>query len=183
MTRSELDHLLRAAGELTGHNRFVLVGSTAIFAWYDRVPRHLAVSREADLFADGVNTATVEHIADVLENIGHLSIFDDTHGYYVDNVGPETAVLPIDWRTRSRAYQSSGTNGVIAVVPHPDDIAASKLYAGREKDLDWIAGAHMARFIDLDQVAARLESLPKITLERRDQARARLEAIRNRPVT
>jgi len=29
MTREDLDHLLRAAGDLTGHKRFVLIGSNA----------------------------------------------------------------------------------------------------------------------------------------------------------
>lgn len=47
MTRRELDHVLRAAGDLVGHKRFVLVGSAAIFAWQEAVPEVMTLSREA----------------------------------------------------------------------------------------------------------------------------------------
>lgn len=101
-----------------------------------------------------------ERISDILENIGHHSAFDDTYGYYVDGVGPHTAVLPVDWNMRSKEYHSPATNGVVAVVPHPDDIAISKLCAGREKDLDWVAAGQASGLIDLDTVTARVEKLP-----------------------
>lgn len=80
MTRDDLDHLLRAAGDLTGHKRFVLVGSNATFAWQESVPEIMTLSREADLFASDVSDDEVERISDLLENIGHLSVFDETHG-------------------------------------------------------------------------------------------------------
>jgi len=163
MRPDNLDHLLRAAGDLTGHKRFVLVGSSAIFAWRQAVPEAMAMSREADLFAADVGDEEVERLSDVLENIGHLSAFDDTHGYYVDGVGPRTAVLPLDWRVRSKVYSSPATNGVSAVVPHPEDIALSKLCAGREKDLEWVSAAHDAGFIDLDRMAVRVPELPGST--------------------
>lgn len=51
MKRRDLDHILRAAGDLTGHTEFVLVGSNAIFAWHDKVPLPMMLSREADLYA------------------------------------------------------------------------------------------------------------------------------------
>lgn len=160
MTREDLDHLLRAAGDLTGHKRFVLIGSNAIFAWYKDVPPPMMVSREADIFASDVSDEEAERIADLLENIGHLSTFDDTHGYYVDGVGPQTAVLPSDWRVRSKTYHSPATNGVVAIAPHPEDLAAAKLYAGREKDLEWVRAAYSAGFIDLERVAHRIAGLP-----------------------
>lgn len=113
----------------------------------------MAISREADLFAYGVSAEEAERIADQLEDIGQLSQFDDTHGYYADGVGPETAVLPRDWRSRSKTYETPATNGVVAIVPHPQDIAASKLYAGRPKDLDWVLEAKRAGYIELNSLA------------------------------
>jgi hypothetical protein len=167
MTREELDHVLRAAGDLTGHKRFVLVGSNAIFAWHESVPEIMARSREADLYASDVSDEEADRISDELENIGQLSEFDETHGYYVDGVGPHTAVLPVDWRTRSKLYVSAATNGVVAIVPHPEDIALSKLCAGRDKDLDWVGAAHASGLIELGVVAARVEKLPDRTPEER----------------
>lgn len=180
MTRDDLDHLLRAAGDLTAHKSFVLVGSNAIFAWHRHVPKQLMLSREADIFASDVSDETAEQISDLLENIGHLSVFDDTHGYYVDGVGPHTAVLPIDWRERCRRYSSPATNGVVAIVPHPDDIAASKLCAGREKDVDWVSVAYAAKLVDLDVVAERVAQLPDQTDGKRRHMQALLEIIRRR---
>ncbi|MDP3746713.1 MAG: hypothetical protein Q8Q88_06645 [Phenylobacterium sp.] len=180
MTRRELDHLLRAAGDLTGHKRFVLVGSNAIFAWYEHVPERMMISREADMFASDVSDDEVERISDLLENIGQLSVFDDTHGYHVDGVGPETAKLPSDWRERCRIYVSPATNGVEAVVPHPEDIAVSKLFAGREKDLDWVSAAHGAGFIDLAEVASRIDKLPELADARRVRILELIEIVRRR---
>jgi hypothetical protein len=180
MKRADLDHLLRAAGEVTGHRRFVLVGSTAIFAWHEQVPHRLMVSREADLYATDVSEQEAEDISDLLGNIGHLSMFDDTHGYYVDGIGPRTAVLPSDWEDRSKVYFSKSTNGVVAIVPDPEDIAASKLYAGREKDLDWVGAAHTAGLVDLDKVAERIGKLPNLTDTRLTELLTLLEVVRRR---
>ena len=138
----------------------MLVGSAAIFAWLELVPESMAMSREADLYAADVSEAEAELIADQLENIGHHSDFDETYGYYADGVGPETAVLPNDWRDRSKVYETPATKGVQGIVPHPEDIALSKLCAGREKDLDWVSAAYGAQLIDLDTMVARLEKLP-----------------------
>ncbi len=180
MKRQDLDHLLRAAGDLTGHRRFVLVGSNAIFAWYDHVPERMMVSRELDLFAFDVSETVAEEISDLLENIGHLSVFDDTHGYYADGVGPQTAILPEDWRERSRLYAPLSAPNVEALAPHPEDIAASKLCAGRDKDLDWVGAAHAAGFVDLDRVAARLDRLPGLTELERSTVLDRIKAVQRR---
>jgi hypothetical protein len=173
MKRRDLDHLLRAAGEIAGHREFVLVGSAAIFAWHEHVPEPMNMSREVDLFASDVSREQAEEISDLLENIGHLSQFDDTHGYYVDGVSPETAILPPDWRDRSKTYASGATNGVTAIVPHPEDIAVSKLRAGRDKDVDWVQAAHAAGFIDRDRIAERIGAMPDLD----DVVRARMQQL------
>jgi hypothetical protein len=106
MERPNLDHLLRAAGDATGQKIFVLVGSAAIFAWRRVVPAHMAMSREADLFAFDVSERDAERIADELDgDLGQQSQFDETHGYCVDGVEPKTVVLPEDWRDRSKTHR------------------------------------------------------------------------------
>ena len=138
------------------------------------------MSRELDLFASDVSEAVAEEIADLLENIGHLSVFDDTHGYYVDGIGPHTAVLPEDWRDRSRLYTPPSAPGVVALAPHPEDIATSKLYAGRDKDLDWVGAAYAAGFINLDRVAERIDRLPDLTETMRSAVLDRISIVRHR---
>ena len=52
MTLAKVEHILRAAGNATGQKAFVLIGSSAIFVRSAIVPDSLAMSREADLFAN-----------------------------------------------------------------------------------------------------------------------------------
>jgi len=140
----------------------------------------MALSREADMYASDVSEEQAEQISDLLENIGQLSAFDDTHGYYVDGVGPHTAVLPVDWKERRKLNAPRAANGVVAVVPHPEDIALSKLCAGRDKDLDWIGAAHASGLIDLNSVSARVTTLPARNAEQTQRIRDLIEVARRR---
>lgn len=171
MNRPSLDHILRSARKVTGLDRFVLIGSAAILAWRDLVPPRMVMSREADLFAFEVDN--VDEVADELEGVlGQGSIFDETFGYYCDGVGEQTAVLPTDWLVRSKEYSSPATEGAIAIVPSPNDIALAKLCAWREKDRDWLIVAQSHGIISIVGMKALLlmmpERAPKIAeLERR----------------
>jgi hypothetical protein len=161
MTRERLDHLLRAAGAHTGQKTFVLVGSAAIFAWEALVPPRMAMSREIDIFAFDVSPEDAERIADELDgDLGQASQFDQQFGYYCDGVEPQTAILPLDWRDRAKEYSSAMTDGVVAIVPHPNDIGLSKLCAGREKDIDWVAAASANAMVNLGEMEALIERLP-----------------------
>jgi hypothetical protein len=78
MDTRKVDHILRAAGAVTGQMRFGLVGSAAIFAWRTDVPEEMALTREADLFACDVDAETAERIADELDaSLGRASPFDE----------------------------------------------------------------------------------------------------------
>ena len=161
MDREKVEHILRAAGHATGHKAFVVIGSAAIFLWRDDVPEAMAMSREADIFADGVAAEIVDSISDDLDAIlGQASSFDATFGYYCDGVGEETAILPRDWRSRAKTYASPATDGVVAIVPDPNDLALAKLCAGREKDMDWLAWAVSDGLFQVETVRARFEQLP-----------------------
>lgn len=160
LERANLDHILRSARRVTGLDRFVLIGSAAILAWRTIVPPLMLMTREADLFA--FEAEDPDRIADDLDGaIGQGSAFDTTFGYYCDGVGEHTAVLPTDWQARCKEYSSPATEGVIAVVPSPDDIAMAKLCAWREKDRDWLAVASGHQIINLDAMRALLNRMPE----------------------
>lgn len=160
MRRDKIDHILRAAGRITGLSEFVLIGSAAIFAWRDLVPAELAVSRDIDLFA--YDAPNAEDVSDQLDGaIGQASDFDLQFGYYCDGVGPETAILPNDWRDRARKYQSTQAEGVTAIVPDPNDIGLSKLCAWREKDIEWLRVAARHLIIDPAVMRERLQQMPE----------------------
>ncbi len=134
MKHAELEHLLRAAGAITGVPTWVIVGSQAILGGVPDAPDDLLVSQEVDLYAPGDEVAS-----DLVDgSIGEKSPFHESFGYYGHGVGPETAVLPSHWRERAVNVESPSTGGVAGICPSPADLAISKLAAWREKDRHFV---------------------------------------------
>ena len=159
MRINNVDHILRAAGEVTGQTRFVLIGSAAVIAWQRVVPPEMAMTREVDLFA--MDAEDIDATSEELDgSLGQGSSFDETFGYYCDGVGAETAILPTDWMSRAMTYQSPDAPGITAIIPEPDDIALAKLCAWRPKDIDWLVAAASSAIINLDAMRARLGTMP-----------------------
>lgn len=152
MKRSEVEHVLRAAAAITQENSFFVVGSQAILMAFPHAPEELLVSRELDLFP-----ALHPEKADLIDGaIGAMSSFDETFGYHADGVGPETAVMPADWRTREQLHY---IGDVTVICPEVHDLAVSKCVAGREKDADFIRALFKHAMIDLPTLLARIAKL------------------------
>lgn len=155
MKRHELEHVLRAAGAITGVSTWVIVGSQAILGALPDAPAELLVSQEVDLYAPGN-----EHASDLVDgSIGEKSPFHESFGYYGHGVGPETAILPSRWRERAVTIVGEGTGGVTGICPHPSDLAVSKLAAGREKDIEYVRTLLGSGIVHVDEVLERVEEL------------------------
>ena len=155
MKRRELEHVLRAAGAITGITNWVIVGSQAILGAQPEAPTELLQSEEVDLFAPGDPSAS-----DLVDgSIGERSPFHETFGYYAHGVGAETATLPPRWRDRAIQVQSEETGGVIGVCPHPSDLAVAKLAAWRDKDVDFIRGLLKHRITTTQEIRERIAEL------------------------
>ncbi len=100
MKRTDLEHLLRAAGRVIGADRIIVVGSQAILATVPEfmLPPEATMSVEADLIPlDGT-----EALADQIDGaIGEASMFHETFGVYAQGVGYETVTAPEGWRADS----------------------------------------------------------------------------------
>lgn len=159
MKREKVEHILRAAGEVTRRARFVLIGSAAIVAWREIVPPELAMSRDIDLFA--YDAPDADDVSSELDgSLGQASAFDDAFGYYCDGVGPETAILLDDWLACAIEFTTPETGGVVAIVPEPNDIALSKLVAWRPKDIDWLQAATRHGIIVPSVMLDRVDRMP-----------------------
>ena len=172
MKRDELEHVLRAAGAITGVSTWVIVGSQAILGAVPDAPLELLVSQEVDLYAPDN-----EQASDLVDgSIGEKSPFHETFGYYGHGIGPETAILPSHWRERAITIHSPATGGVTGICPHPSDLAISKIAAWREKDRDFVRALVRHRIVHLDDLRARLDELePDV----RERVRARLQRLDN----
>jgi hypothetical protein len=131
MKRSELEHLIRAAGSIANDTQIVVIGSQAILGQFPDAPPALLVSAEADLFP-----LHRPELADLIDgSIGEGSHFHQLFGYYAQGVGERTAVLPKGWRERLVRIENANTRGVAGLCLEVHDLAVAKHVAGREKDL------------------------------------------------
>ena len=152
MQLTELEHVLRAAADITKEKSFVLVGSQAILLLLDTIPPSLLVSTELDLYP-----AMHPEKADLIDGaIGALSMFHDTHGFHADGVGPETAVMPPDWQQRQTLHY---LDDLTAICPEIHDLAVSKCVAGRDKDADYVRTLLAHGLIDPAVLYARIRLL------------------------
>lgn len=157
MKRSEVEHVLRAAAAITQEQSFVVIGSQAILFQFPHAPAELVASRELDLYP-----ALSPAKADLIDGaIGAMSSFDETFGYHADGVGPETAVMPSDWESRSQLFY---VGDVTAICPEVHDLAVSKCVAGRPKDADFVRALFRHRMIDLDVLLHRIGQLDSAKL-------------------
>jgi len=134
MQRSELEHIIRASGDVAQDDEIVIIGSQSILGQFPDAPISLLASMEADVYpkhnpglADKVDGA-----------IGEGSSFHELYGYYAQGVGPETAVLPNGWNDRVVVVKNENTNGIAGLCLEVHDLAISKFVAGRTKDFEFI---------------------------------------------
>lgn len=153
--RSELEHLIRAAGAITHERDFIIIGSQSILGPHPHAPDDLLLSMEADMYPRDAPGKAEE----IEGAIGELSAFHETFAYYAQGVGPETAVLPEGWQERLVPIQTPATEGRTGWCLDPDDLAVSKLVAFREKDREFVGHMLTHGLADAAQVRERFVSL------------------------
>ncbi len=172
MNRLQLEHIIRAAGDIAGDDEIVILGSTAVLSQFPDVPDKIIHSVEADIFPKNK-----PEMATVIDGcIGELSPFHNTYGYYAHGVGPETARnLPAGWDQRLIALRNENTRGITGWGVEIHDLVLGKYVSGREKDL-WfntqVIGLGLAFREILQQ---RIESL-EVPEAVKDQIRLKIKA-------
>lgn len=77
MTRSELEHLIRAGGAIADDKELIIIGSQSILTQFPQAPATLRVSMEADLYPKNK-----PELADLVDgSIGEESFFHEQFGY------------------------------------------------------------------------------------------------------
>lgn len=133
MTREELEHIIRASGEITDQYEFVIVGSQSLLGPLPTPAPVFMVSMEADIYP-----LQAPELADRIDGaIGEGSTFHETYGYYAQGVGPDTAVLPCDWMRRVHRVQNPNTNDRVGYCLDIVDLFLAKAVAGRDKDREF----------------------------------------------
>ncbi len=170
MRRDQMEHILRAAASITNEREFVVIGSQALLAALPDLGPPLDKSMELDLYP--LNNPAAASLID--GTIGELSPFDETFGYYGHGVGPETAILPRDWRDRAITVQNQNTGDAVGICISPEDLALSKLAAGREKDLEFVSEMVARGIVQTERLGCLVDELEA---DARELTRGRIERI------
>lgn len=161
MTRSELEHLIRAAGAIADDREIVVIGSQAVLGQFPDAPATLLASMEADVYP-----RNRPERADLIDGaIGEGSHFHEQFGYYAQGVGAATATLPKGWQKRLVLVKNANTGGIAGLCLEVHDLAISKYVAGREKDLSFtsaLARHAMTRKETLLERSARTKLEPAL---------------------
>jgi hypothetical protein len=171
LKRPALEHIIRAAADITGESEFVVIGSSAVLAQFPNAPEIMLRSNEADIYPPNAP----EKSWDIEGSLGSGSQFHATFGYFADGVGPETSRLPHGWQDRAYVLRTPNTGGAKAICPEIHDLAASKTLAGRDKDREWVAAGVVAKLIDVDVLRNRIEEID-VSRSTRETALRRLRS-------
>jgi hypothetical protein len=164
MKKREVDHVLRAAGRITGEKQFIIIGSQSLHGKYPDLPDDLVKSFEVDLIALKQADRT-----EWLEVIGAYSPFHETFGYYADPVDDKTAILPKGWKARLVNLPPGDTDGVRGLCLDPHDLAIAK-YVAREKDLIFTRELARRGIVSQERLLSLLDQTP-VDEETRDRIR------------
>ena len=176
MRRSDFNHLIAAAAEVSGEREIVVIGSQAILGTVDRPPGSMVRSMEADIYP----LRNPEKAIEIDANLGDGSLFHSTYGFYAHGVGPETAVAPTGWIERLAKVAIPSRVGqreeVTALCMETHDLVLAKCAAGRDRDWEFAREALEARLVQVDTLLARVDDLPT-GKDDREHVRQMLEGI------
>jgi len=164
MTREELEHIIRASAEVTGQYEFVIIGSQSMLGAVPNPERIFTVSMEVDIYP-----LQSPELADKIDgSIGEGSLFHETHGYYAQGVGPNTAILPRDWMSRVHRVQNRQTNDRVGYCLDILDLFLSKAAAGRPKDREFCSALLKYGYLSPEDA---IDKIPIMPIGEEDQKR------------
>jgi Nucleotidyltransferase of unknown function (DUF6036) len=177
VTREQLEHVIRAAAEITGDREIVVVGSTSILGQFPNAPLEMLGSIEADIYP-----RNHPERFEMLDVIGEMSRFQDTFGYYADPVQHDLPKLPAGWVDRLIPVPVSTPTGgrVVGLCLDVHDLVLSKYVASREKDREFNRAAIRHGLVQRDLLLDRLGSMD-VDPDLRRVLRERIESDFTRP--
>lgn len=156
MTRDQLEHAIRAACHVAEDDELLIFGSQAVLGSHPDAPEDLRASIEVD-----VQPLNKPEAADRIDGaLGELSPFNETHGFYVQGVPIDAATLPLGWENRTIPVNTPQTNGNTGHCLDCYDLAASKLFAYRDKDKEFVRILLTEGLCDGDLLLERIGQLP-----------------------
>lgn len=156
MTRDELEHIIRASGDITDQYEFMVIGSQSILGPVPNPEAIFTMSAEADIYP-----LQAPELAEKIEGaIGEGSQFHETYGYYAQGVGPETAILPAGWINRVHRVQNVATGDRVGYCLDVIDLFMSKAAAARDKDREFCVALLTHGYVTQTQALDLVSQMP-----------------------
>ncbi len=172
MTRSNLEHIIRAAGTIADDPDIVVIGSQSVLGQFPDADPALLVSLEADVYPKNQPERS-----DLIDgSIGEGSPFEREFGYYAHGVDATTSILPSGWEERLVLVTGENTRHVRGWCLEAHDLAISKLVAGRPKDLDFVHILASRGYVKVKTLSARL-AVTNMLAELRPHVEARIATL------
>jgi len=156
MRRDQLEHAIRAACDVAKDTELWIFGSQAILGEFPNAPESLRTSIEVDIQPKNLPQTVI----DIDGALGELSMFHQTHGFYVHGISIESAKLPEGWKQRVIPVSdpiSTHNNTGFCIEAH--DLAASKLAAYREKDKEFVRLLLIEKMINANILGERINKI------------------------
>ncbi|HAO19246.1 MAG: hypothetical protein BWK80_55545 [Desulfobacteraceae bacterium IS3] len=165
MNRNELEHIIRAAGDIAKVQEVIILGSQSVLGQYPELSYKADNSESREIMIRSMEADIMipesEEKTELVETIiGELSSFHDTFGYYAQGVDHTTSNLPEGWRDRLIKICNENTNHITGLCLEIHDLTISKLYAGREKDTEFFHAAVKNGLVSMRILLQRLSDTP-----------------------
>lgn len=170
MQREEMMHVARAAADVAGVTRVLVLGSQAVLGVVeeDAIPEEALRSVELDVVV--VDAHPGNPAQQIAATIGEQSPFHVEYGYFADGMTIEEAALPKGWEGRLRTVEATRATDpdvpVQILCPELHDLCASKLSRGAGKDIGFVKVLVRAGLVDTDLLIERCRALPETALGR-----------------
>jgi hypothetical protein len=187
MRRDQLEHAIRTACQIIEQPAVLVVGSQAILGTFteDQLPPEATMSVEIDILPIADDNHETARLADLIEGVaGEWSPFEEQHGFSIDGVDHDTAVLPDGWRDRLVKVQNANTAAPSGEPRYAgwcldkEDLCVAKLCALREKDQNFVTALLDTGLVDAEIITERLTAVPTMHRPAAERALAWLAARR-----
>jgi len=149
MKKSEIDDALAALWTLVKETQPIIIGSQALHGKFPDVADTICFSREVDVMLP--NKLWMSKW--IFEVVGEGTPFDVDRGFYIDHViaQPGLPILADGWKERAIRHEFVFDGKVQGSVLYlsPEDMAISKLGAGRPKDIGFVSALLQQGYITL----------------------------------
>ena len=164
MKKQQVDHVLRAAGRITGQKQFVIVGSQALHGKHPDLPDEIC--RSAEVVPDRKGHSQQDGMAQRRRGLALPPVLRVLRRsrQRIDGHAPARMA----WALVN--LPEGDTEGVRGLCLDPHDLAISKYYARREKDLTFTRELARRRFTTKARLLALVSIRRLRTVRRRIRA-------------